>query len=29
MLFGENKEYGLVQKGFGLKVVKIGENGIT
>lgn len=29
MLFGENKEFGLVQEGFGLKVVKIGENGIT
>lgn len=29
MLFGENKEFGLMQEGFGLKVVKIGENGIT
>ena len=29
MLFGENKEYGLMQQGFGLKVVKLGENGIT
>jgi 2-oxoglutarate/2-oxoacid ferredoxin oxidoreductase subunit beta len=29
MLFGENKEFGLIQEGFGLKVVKIGENGIT
>lgn len=29
MLFGENKEYGLAQEGFGIKVVKIGENGIT
>lgn len=29
MVFGENNEYGLVQKGFGLKVVKIGENGWT
>ena len=29
MIFGENKEYGLVQEGFGLKVVKIGEDGIT
>jgi 2-oxoglutarate ferredoxin oxidoreductase subunit beta len=29
MLFGENNEYGLVQEGFGLKVVKIGENGWT
>ena len=29
MLFGENKEFGLTQEGFGLKVVKLGENGIT
>ena len=29
MVFGENGEYGLVQEGFGLKVVKIGEDGIT
>jgi 2-oxoglutarate ferredoxin oxidoreductase subunit beta len=29
LVFGENNEYGLVQQGFGLKVVKIGENGIT
>ena len=29
MLFGKNNEKGLVQKGFGLKVVNIGENGIT
>ena len=29
LVFGENNEYGLVQEGFGLKVVKIGENGIT
>ena len=29
MLFGENKEFGLMQEGFGLKVVKLGENGIT
>lgn len=29
MVFGENNEYGLVQVGFGLKVVKIGENGVT
>ncbi len=29
LIFGENNEYGLVQEGFGLKVVKIGENGIT
>jgi len=29
MIFGENREYGLVQDGFGIKVVKIGENGIS
>ena len=29
MIFGENKEFGLMQQGFGLKVVKLGENGIT
>jgi 2-oxoglutarate ferredoxin oxidoreductase subunit beta len=29
MVFGENNEYGLMQEGFGLKVVKLGENGIT
>ncbi len=29
MLFGENNEFGLTQEGFGLKVVKIGENGVT
>ena len=29
LVFGENGEYGLVQEGFGLKVVKIGENGVT
>lgn len=29
MLFGENREFGLMQQGFGLKVVKLGENGIT
>ena len=29
MVFGENNEYGLVQEGFGIKVVKIGENGVT
>ncbi len=28
MIFGENNEYGLMQEGFGLKVVKIGENGV-
>jgi 2-oxoglutarate ferredoxin oxidoreductase subunit beta len=29
MIFGENNEYGLMQEGFGIKIVKIGENGIT
>lgn len=29
LIFGKENEYGLVQDGFGLKVVKIGENGIT
>ena len=29
MIFGENNEFGLMQEGFGLKVVKIGENGVT
>ena len=29
LIFGPNREFGLVQEGFGLKVVKIGENGIT
>lgn len=29
LVFGKNKEYGLVQQGFGLKVVKIGEEGYT
>jgi 2-oxoglutarate ferredoxin oxidoreductase subunit beta len=29
MIFGAEREYGLMQEGFGLKVVKIGENGIT
>ena len=29
LIFGENNEYGLVQEGFGLRVVKIGEDGIT
>ena len=29
MLFGANHEFGLMQEGFGLKVVKIGENGVT
>ncbi|MCD8210848.1 MAG: 2-oxoacid:ferredoxin oxidoreductase subunit beta [Prevotella sp.] len=29
LIFGENDEFGLIQNGFGLKVVKIGENGIS
>ena len=29
LVFGENDEFGLVQEGFGLKVVRIGENGVT
>ena len=29
LIFGENQEFGIMQEGFGLKVVKIGENGIT
>ncbi|MBQ5540936.1 MAG: 2-oxoacid:ferredoxin oxidoreductase subunit beta [Bacteroidales bacterium] len=29
MVFGENNEFGLVQDGFSIKVVKIGENGYT
>ncbi|WP_321519489.1 2-oxoacid:ferredoxin oxidoreductase subunit beta [uncultured Bacteroides sp.] len=29
MLFGENNEKGLMQEGFGLKVVTLGENGVT
>lgn len=29
LVFGENDEYGLMQEGFGLKVVKIGEDGVT
>ena len=29
MIFGENNEFGLMQEGFGLKVVKLGENGIS
>src|SRR5574344_1824126 len=28
MVFGENNEFSLMQEGFGLKVVKLGENGI-
>ena len=29
LLFGEHNEYGLVQDGFGLKVVEVGKNGYT
>jgi 2-oxoglutarate/2-oxoacid ferredoxin oxidoreductase subunit beta len=29
MLFGENNDKGLMQQGFGLKVVTLGENGVT
>ncbi len=29
LVFGENNEYGLVQQGFGLRVVEIGKNGFT
>ena len=29
LLFGENNQYGLVQEGFGLKVVEIGKDGYT
>ena len=29
LIFGENNEFGLIQEGFGLKVVRLGENGIT
>lgn len=29
MIFGENREYGLMQEGFGIKVVKLGIDGIT
>ena len=29
LVFGENNEFGLMQEGFGLKVVKIGEDGYT
>jgi len=29
MVFGEDNAYGLMQEGFGLKVVKLGENGVT
>lgn len=29
MLFGKDNEYGIVQDGFGLKAVTLGENGVT
>ncbi len=29
MLFGENNEYGIVQEGFNIKPVKLGEDGYT
>jgi len=29
LVFGENNEYGIVQNGFGLKVVRLGEDGYT
>ena len=29
LIFGKDREFGLVQEGVGLKIVKIGENGIT
>lgn len=29
MVFGADRELGIMQEGFGLKVVKLGENGIT
>uniref|UniRef100_A0AB33J4A3 2-oxoacid:ferredoxin oxidoreductase subunit beta n=2 Tax=unclassified Prevotella TaxID=2638335 RepID=A0AB33J4A3_9BACT len=29
LLFGEYMEYGLVQEGFGLRVAKLGEDGVT
>ncbi len=29
LVFGENKELGLVQEGFGLKIVEIGKGGFT
>ena len=29
LVFGENNEYGLVQQGFGLKIVEIGKDGYT
>ena len=29
LVFGETNEFGLMQEGFGLKVVEIGKNGVT
>ena len=29
LVFGENSEFGLMQEGFGLKIVEIGKDGIT
>ena len=29
LVFGENNQYGLVQEGFGLKVVEMGKDGYT
>ena len=29
LIFGENNEFGLIQEGFGLKVVEIGKDGIS
>jgi len=29
MIFGENNEMGLMQDGFGIKVVRLGEDGVT
>ena len=29
LVFGENNEYGLIQEGFGLKIVEIGKDGVT
>ena len=29
LVFGENNEFGLVQEGFGLKIVEVGKDGVT
>ena len=29
LVFGENNEFGLMQEGFGLKIVEIGKDGVT